>query len=478
MRIKKLKETRQRQAHRMVELRKLKDTAELKGRKRSTVRKDAIECKYDKFIRKVLGRKEIEGYCRHFMIGSSMFWDCLRNGFSMHQAHRIIRTDPDSRITGAAGEEEFRQASKQIAQIHPFAISRQVPWVCATPDFLVIDEQGPKICEVKSFLKPKDALSFFYTVPRRTIIQTWLSMELMGIRRGEIRVNTVDRIAKVITLIGVIELRRTATLFDRSIYMLSVMRWVEFLEEYFEWQGMHPLDGYIQKMMVRLAMRYSEEERKAADREDGEDSLEYLEYRRPPIDCAYVNSSLEFEKTGAKEFKVNRDLFKNYKFIRQSEKVRSILFDRELRREISHELLTNLYQNDKLRLDKLLEEVATFASTTMLLTEKEKEELKKVEKTHPESKVETLLKRLDEKERELIEAKATIVTQTQRISELEAENTGLKAALVAVKPASKRKALARYRRKQEKRQSGQAELKAPLELSETQDTRRKNRRHK
>lgn len=456
----------------------LRDQKKRDGQKPSIVKKTAIEDRCEQFVQKVLSRRQPVAFCTHFLVGSSLLWDTLRTGYTLQKAHQYIRTSINARLVGASGEQAFRHTNQEIRWDHPFAISRIAPWVCCSPDFIVGSFSDSKVVEVKTFTEAHKALAFYHTVPHRTVVQVWASMELMKLQKGQIRVYWTDQISRTVTLIGTIEVNRTTSLFDRSIYCLSVLRWCDFLVDFFATHHLTPLRDWLDMLSVRLSKRFSESKEGSKCSAEEAKRMQFLDPRPISQECMHFLGSREEEDLSGKKVPLHKEYFAGHKFVSQSKRTRTVFFDMELRQSLTQELLSVLSEEDRKRLDSLLKEQYVVPTTGQLQSKMTKAILRRVDEQHPPSKEDLLLKQLTAQKKRLASKQARIKELEEQVITLQAENNALRLALTQRKAPSKRKLLKAYRLRKEERQSRKANQNAPLDLSETRSTGRGHPRRK
>lgn len=406
----------QKRAKRLNAIRKLKRLAKERSKKPSSVSKDIFVKKSDKFMNMVLAAKEIEGYCPHFLVGSSSVLSFLQGGHSYKNAHSYMFTTIEARFIGQAGEEAFKRTRPQIVQFHPFVISRQNPWICATPDFLVLKDGVKMLVEVKTFSDISDAINFFKTIPKRTIIQVWLGMELLGVQDGRIQIYVLDKVARIVTLCGVIKLKRTATFFNRYLWAVSCLQYVRFLDEYLQEQGVTPCADYFDTLALRLVSRFDGKIFQEA--ETGNLPRKYSIERPLQFHCPYFEGTVKDEDLNNQIRPPFPQLFAPFRFTSTSKKVHNEILDEEARTEIVQLVQNKLSHADKEKIDDLILKSQGKGTTTKLLSSKMKEKLTNIEIRSQKTKEKTIEDKLHTFEEEMKKMKAELTATKAQNEEL------------------------------------------------------------
>ena len=69
----------------------------------------------------------------------------------LSEAHSILFTKAENKITGQSGEETFIRSNVKIVSKHSFGIQEQIPCAWATDDFVINELERKIIVEIKTF---------------------------------------------------------------------------------------------------------------------------------------------------------------------------------------------------------------------------------------------------------------------------------------------------------------------------------------
>lgn len=342
----KLESVIRRKCKRMREIKMRRLQKKKQGRKPSEIKRTAFEKIVDKFVTTLFRRRLIATQCAHYLIGGSMGLAFLRGKYSVKRAHAFLDTPSDNKITGQAGEEAFLRSNLNICIKHPFGIHKNMPWICATGDFIT-NEFGRKcLIEIKTFTEYERAVLFYNNPDQRSIMQLWTQMEVFCINFGKLMVYFLDRVSKIVCLIGSISFERKATLFTRQLISLSTIRYVEFLKEYFERQGVYPSDEYYNMLSSRIANN-------VLCSSDVDISNEYNAYintiKRKIYDvCDYHDGASVCNTSDTRaQFEPYSKMFACHKFINRSKLSSIIVLDEEYRREFTEEIFRKITAEKK-----------------------------------------------------------------------------------------------------------------------------------
>lgn len=402
---------------------KAKKIAKTKGQKPSSVKKDHHEKKAETFLKAMIKAKVPSDMCPHHLIGSSSVFAFLQGRHSFKKAHAAMRTTPEARIVGAAGEESYLRKAKNITKMHPFAIGREQPWICASPDFLLFKSDKNHIVEVKTFSNDAAAASCFCNTDNRTVVQLWLSMELFGCQRGELRVYTVDQIARRCTLFGVVKLERQVPFLDKTLAAISCLQYSRFVDEYLEMQNITPPQNYFNLLAKRLHDRQN-------SRLVGPNLGKEKEARHPirrtfKLTCPFFDESVVGDRVEFTEMIPYKELFSNFTWVCRSQKSRVLRFDDEARSDILKAVLANLSRDDLGQLEALMSNASQVKTTDQFRSEKSTKFVNKIEALHQKTKEEILQEKvmiLEEQNRLAVETnnrlEGLITAQKAQISKL------------------------------------------------------------
>ncbi len=404
--------TYQQRGKRLATDQKLKKISKASYRKPSVVGKDYHTRKAEAAIKVILKAKELNNFCGHFLVGSSSVLAFLKGHHSFRRAHSAIHTPMESKIIGASGEEAFLTTAKDITHVHPFAISREQPWLCASTDFLVHRLGKNEVVEVKTFSDAGNAAACYFHPPLRTLVQVWLAMECFGCDQGQLYVYILDQVSKRVTLFGVVHLERKASFFDRNLAVLSSLQYTRFLKEYFEHHGIFPTEKYLDTLAVRLSSRpiFSNNTKSLRGKESSRRPLD----RAFPLACAYYDESVAGADPDHPNKLPFKELFRGFTWVRTSKKKRVIWLDEETRLEVFKDASAKLGKEDQQRFKEVLRQLEEFPSTAQFQT------------THTSQKIERITAKHAKITEELLKNQLRILQEKyqlsiQRIKDLEAQ---------------------------------------------------------
>ena len=165
--------------------------------------------------------------CDHYLVGSSTLLDMQLNRVDIGIVHKKYSTFKDVK-TGQYAEMLFSKEQKpKNSQV--FTRCSLAPYLCATGDFEIFEEQRPVIVEIKSCLT-KDVNN--YVKNKRNLIQTLITMELRNVHKGYLilysRSNTTPMCFRKEVIITII---RKAS-YIRENFDSIVTGYINFLETF------------------------------------------------------------------------------------------------------------------------------------------------------------------------------------------------------------------------------------------------------
>ena len=363
---------------RMLAIRCRRDQKRKENMRPSKVKSTLFDEIAEKFMDTLLRRKIANQDCTHYLIGSSSLHSYIINGYSMKQAHAIFQTPTDSRIIGAAGEEAFIRKNSSIFINHPFGIHKQMPWLCSSGDFLIKEFDRNALVEIKTSTSYESALRIYENPDQRILLQVWIQMEIFDVKYGKLIVYFFDRVSKLVNLVGVIELEHKASVFTSDFSIISVIRYVDFLKEYFEKVKIYPSQNYLEKLKLRLANNIL----MSMPQEPQANKNGYIRHfpQRLAQTCDYLTEQSKFNCSETKKpFVPFKTMFKNHRFSNRSKKIKIICFDEEFRTNFLGKLLSKINPLVCSQAKKLQQKVSKGLVKTDILSEAK---LKQIELTH------------------------------------------------------------------------------------------------
>jgi hypothetical protein len=134
-------------------------------------------------LRDIVRRKELPFKCRHYFIGSSCFLRFLKNQFTLRTAHGCLRSRLNQKV-GSIGEQAFAKTCEPYLY-QPFTISSKLPFLVATPDFILL-KRRPELIEVKTSKSIEGCEQMFRSPNNDFLIQIWIAMELFGLDKAQL----------------------------------------------------------------------------------------------------------------------------------------------------------------------------------------------------------------------------------------------------------------------------------------------------
>lgn len=382
----------------------------------------------NKFIEDLLKRKVTKDVCPHFLIGGSGLRCFLLGGWSYQKAHSVFFTCAKNRVTGQSGEEAFLRSNPNNLCQHPFGIHPKMSWICATGDFIINEDNTDIMVEVKTFTDYKRACDFRKKPGNRALMQIWTQLEIFGLCYGRIMVYFLDTNSKTVILIGKIEIKRTATIFNHDLILLSVVRYIDFLEEFFVKNNMNPTSDFMKKLKFRLADNML----RSMKDEVIESKIWFKRIINRPVNHAcsfFENNTQQLDKFD--DFKIIQynNMFENHKFRNTSKVVSYIEFDEVEKEKMILNIFSKLGEYAKDSVSDLKNKITTGLKLEDLITQ---EKLGQVDETIQNSKQDELkisnqknkeyLFRLKKKDRQIKILKARVRRLERIIREKKVSN--------------------------------------------------------
>ena len=347
---------------RMLEIRLKRRQKIRENRKPSEIKPDTFDSVCDKFVDVLLRKRVAHNACSHYLIGASNVYPLIIGAYSLKQAHAMFFTKAENKVIGQAGEEAFIRNNQNIVAKHPFGICRNIPWFCATGDYLV-DEFGVKVVvEVKTFVDFERANYFYNNIDQRALIQIWIQLEIFCVDRGKLVIYYLDRVAKIVFLVGVVNICKESSIFTNEFILVSVIRYVDFLKDYFERINVFPSNSHFERLSIRLINNVL-----------SSTPILNMTLENPFIrnvkrhlneTCPYLEdismSSVFGQRT---EFIPYKEMFKCHKFVNKSRKTRLLVFDDEYRRVFLDKMFNKIDQTTKQK----IKEVSRYADSGFVI---------------------------------------------------------------------------------------------------------------
>ena len=366
-------------ARRTNRIKKIKRMAKTNGKKSSNIDTSIFETVCNNVVETILKREKPQEFCPHVLIGGSNFYGFLTGSFNFKRAHSLFKTPFRNKITGQAGEECFKRKNEDIVFIQPFAIHPTIPWHSAKCDFLVNYRSVFTCVEVKTFTNILNCDQFYKNVPTRELFQILIQMEIFDVTRGELVIYHFDRISKTVTLFGKIIIDKKTSLLTQELCSLSVIRYGEYLKEYFEVHNQYPNQNYYNVLEQKLVRNILASTDKATAK--AKNYFHRFIETIPLLKCKYVNEMFEDLNDQREPFIPFKEMFSSHMFINTSKLERGILFDNQLKCELIESLFKKLHNPVKEHIHELLSIIKKRSSKTSFLTINEKNKMGNRNKT-------------------------------------------------------------------------------------------------
>jgi len=189
-------------------------------------------------VKKIIKRKRVEFICKHVLVGSSQVLRFLRKQYTIYKSHGFLRSGLNNKI-GSIGEQAFTATNSGYVH-QPFAISKQLPFICTTPDF-IMNKPNLKVVEIKTCTRQTVCKSLFDDLPSEYILQVWIAMEIFGIKSGQLNIyyfeSTAKRVNKYacnkfVSLYGIIYFENQFDSMLDHIKDSAINSYCEFLEHF------------------------------------------------------------------------------------------------------------------------------------------------------------------------------------------------------------------------------------------------------
>lgn len=163
-------------------------------------------------------------------MGSSLVHKMIHADLSLMDTHGDYFSTK-SRVLGNRAEQcvELELGGYPIER-HLFAVSKDFPFICATPDFFVEQEDGSVILiEVKSGNSFKSAMQNSKSARSKTQVQ--VAMQVFGVNHAKMITVVRDDVQNLEEVVGTIDLQREDVLFKHR--KAVIQGYIRYLEEFF-----------------------------------------------------------------------------------------------------------------------------------------------------------------------------------------------------------------------------------------------------
>ena len=169
-------------------------------------------------------------FCSHYLIGSSQFKELLRCSVSIGDNHQVqsnntIKNRYFGKIAEIAAAEMFKDLKKTEGKI-----SRQLPFLCAKPDFFV-DFSKKAVIEIKSTSDPTKVLNILKN--RDVMFQILVSMEIYEVEYAELLIYLTNEKLSETSLKCRCLFEKKTSIFTPKIMDHAINGYIGFLASFF-----------------------------------------------------------------------------------------------------------------------------------------------------------------------------------------------------------------------------------------------------
>lgn len=123
--------------------------------------------------------------CGRFRVGSSLVAKMIRGRLSVKDTHGDFFSAKRRRAGNLAEQFVHQEMCHEIDWTHPFLVSAEFPFICATPDFVAFDnDEGLHLVEVKSGQTLRQVAQNVRC--QRTLSQVHTALNVFNLRRAKI----------------------------------------------------------------------------------------------------------------------------------------------------------------------------------------------------------------------------------------------------------------------------------------------------
>ena len=190
-------------------------------------------------IKRIIHRQTIDFPCAHVLVSSSSFLRFLKGQFNIRKAHGFLFGGFNHGV-GLAGEQAFAKIND--AYVHnPFGISKRLPFLCSTPDF-IMKEEKIFLVEIKTLKTIEGCKELFKNVPNEYLFQIWISLEIFGLTKACLFIYLYEEnsrkknkfgTTKQVSLFGKIHINLKDLNLLQEISILTINRYLEYLKSFF-----------------------------------------------------------------------------------------------------------------------------------------------------------------------------------------------------------------------------------------------------
>jgi Holliday junction resolvase-like predicted endonuclease len=170
--------------------------------------------------------------CNHLKIGASRIYKLLSRRHDFYKAHACFDGNRCN-IQGDAAEAFVYDYLSRDAETQVFALSRQLPFLCTSIDFLTGQGAHTTLIEVKSFSNGNPQ----GTINKTNLLQLWMAMEIFQAKKAKLFVVGADRYGHNVFISDIIHINRTFSLLHPEFIVTLIEAYVDFLFDSFSTIG-------------------------------------------------------------------------------------------------------------------------------------------------------------------------------------------------------------------------------------------------
>lgn len=258
-----MKYSRKRREHiqKLAEMKK-KNLAVKKTKKiRKAIKK--LKSKPIREIERIVNKKQMSLKCTHYLVGSSGFLRFYRDQYDLNRSHGSLRSGLNKKV-GTIGEHAFATTTNHFIY-QPFRIYNRIPFLCATPDFILL-RPSLVLIEIKTTENIETCKRLFEKTPSEYLLQILVSMEIFSLTNAELFVYFYEGESKFrncygyrkwVTLYGRVKIVKKVKLFTDEIVSKLIKKYVVFLKEFMGTQRVKMLRNDEEEIEILLLKCFS-----------------------------------------------------------------------------------------------------------------------------------------------------------------------------------------------------------------------------
>lgn len=190
-------------------------------------------------FRQLLLRRRMRFICGHYLVGASSMLRLWNGNYDLRRAHGSIRSQLNHGI-GSVGEQAFAAEPGNYVH-HPFAISRRLPFLCATTDYIIFKRE-PELIEIKTSTSAENCENILKKPPHEYLIQVWTAMEIFGLKKARLLIYHYEKgkggrnnygYKNWVSLYGAINITNNYDIFQGKLAIKLINRYIDFLRVFY-----------------------------------------------------------------------------------------------------------------------------------------------------------------------------------------------------------------------------------------------------